>query len=94
MQPTRGLSVLLLGMWLFMQGSLRLLGISFPASGVVLEVLAIAAGVPISVGREGRGGGRFPTGGLSGRPSVFPTEHERAYASTTRKIPHNETRWE
>ncbi len=51
MKLTRSLGMLLLGIWLILWGALPLLGVSFPASGVVLEILAIAAGVLILFGR-------------------------------------------
>jgi hypothetical protein len=37
----------LLAIWLILWGALSLLSISFPAMGVVLELLAIAAGILI-----------------------------------------------
>jgi hypothetical protein len=48
---TRSLGMLLLGIWLILWGILPLLSISFPAGGVILEILAIAAGVLILFGR-------------------------------------------
>jgi hypothetical protein len=45
------LGVLLLGVWLILYGVLPLLKISFPAAGVVLGVLAIAAGVLLLLNR-------------------------------------------
>jgi hypothetical protein len=40
-----------LGVWLILYGVLPLLKISFPAAGVVLGVLAIAAGVLLLLNR-------------------------------------------
>ncbi len=51
MKLTRNLGMLLLGIWLILWGVLPLLSINFPASGIILEILAIAAGVLIIFGR-------------------------------------------
>ncbi len=51
MKLTRNLGMLVLGVWLILWGVLPLLSINFPASAVVLEILAIAAGVLILFGR-------------------------------------------
>jgi hypothetical protein len=45
------LGVLLLSIWLIVTGLLSLLAISFPASGTILALLAIAAGILILMGR-------------------------------------------
>lgn len=45
------LGVLLLSIWLIVTGLLSLLTISFPASGTILALLAIAAGILILLGR-------------------------------------------
>ena len=45
------LGVLLLSIWLIVTGLLSLLVISFPASGTILALLAIAAGILILLGR-------------------------------------------
>ena len=47
MQPIRSLGVILLGVWLILTGLLPLLTIAIPASGIVLSVLALAAGILI-----------------------------------------------
>jgi hypothetical protein len=47
----RNLGITLLAIWLILTGLLPLLNISFPASGVVLALLAIAAGVLLLMGR-------------------------------------------
>ena len=46
-----GLGMLLLGIWLILTGLLPLLNLSFPASGAILALLAIAAGVLIVLRR-------------------------------------------
>ena len=48
---TRSLGVLLLGIWLIVTGLLPLLGINIPASGIILALLAIAAGILILLER-------------------------------------------
>lgn len=50
-RQTRQLGSLLLAIWLIATGVLPLLRISFPASAVILALLAIAAGVLILLGR-------------------------------------------
>jgi len=42
---TKGLGTLLLAIWLIMTGLMQLFSISFPLSGTVMGVLALAAGV-------------------------------------------------
>lgn len=48
---TKNWGMLLLGVYLIVSGAIPLLGLSIPSAGVVLAVLAIAAGVFILVGR-------------------------------------------
>lgn len=48
---TSNLGMLLLGIWLVLTGILPFLSISFVNMGLVLSVLAIAAGVCILIGR-------------------------------------------
>jgi hypothetical protein len=48
---SRNLGVLLLSIWLILYGVLPLLKVSFPPAGVVLGVLAIAAGVLLLLNR-------------------------------------------
>jgi hypothetical protein len=47
----RNLGMLLLGIWLILLGLVPLLGISFPMQGQITNLLAIAAGVLILMGR-------------------------------------------
>ena len=47
MKWVRNLGMLLLGIWLILEGLLPLLKITIPASGTILALLAIAAGVLI-----------------------------------------------
>ncbi len=42
---TQNLGILLLAIWLILSGLIALLGLSFPAQGALLALLAIAAGV-------------------------------------------------
>jgi len=48
---TKNLGMLLLGVWLILSGLLPLLSLTFPGAGMIMAVLAIAAGVLILVGR-------------------------------------------
>ena len=48
---TKNLGMLLLGVWLILGGLLPLLGISFSGVGMIMAILAIAAGVLILIGR-------------------------------------------
>ena len=51
MRLTRNLGMLLLGIWLILYGLIGLLGLSFSGLGVIMAILAIAAGVLILLGR-------------------------------------------
>ena len=51
MNLTKNLGMLLLGIWLTVTGLLQVVSIPIPAIGLVLALLAIAAGVLILVGR-------------------------------------------
>ena len=51
MELTKDLGMLLLAIWLIVTGLLQVVKIRIPASGTILAVLAIAAGVLILVGR-------------------------------------------
>jgi hypothetical protein len=51
MNLTKNLGMLLLGIWLIVTGLLQAVSIPIPAIGIVLALLAIAAGVLILVGR-------------------------------------------
>lgn len=49
--PSKNLGRLLLAVWLILMGLLPLLSITFPASGIVLGVIALVAGVLMLIGR-------------------------------------------
>ena len=51
MRLSKNLGMLLLGIWLILTGLLPLLNLNFPASGLILTILAVAAGVLIVLGR-------------------------------------------
>ena len=51
MRITRNLGLLLLAIWLILYGLIALLGLSFSGLGVIMAILAIAAGVLILLGR-------------------------------------------
>jgi hypothetical protein len=51
MKIRRNLGRVLLGIWLILTGLLPLLNINIPYSGIILAVLAIAAGILILIGR-------------------------------------------
>jgi hypothetical protein len=48
---TRHLGALLLSIWLLAQGAIQLLQVSFPQMGLVMAVLAFAAGALMLIGR-------------------------------------------
>jgi len=48
---TSHLGALLLSIWLLVQGAIQLLQVSFPQMGLVMAVLAVAAGALMLVGR-------------------------------------------
>ena len=48
---TKNLGMLVLGVWLILSGLLPLIGFSFPGAGIIMGILAIAAGVLILTGR-------------------------------------------
>ena len=48
---TKNLGMVLLGIWLIVTGLLPLLNITFPASGTLMAILAVAAGVLILLKR-------------------------------------------
>jgi len=50
-RQSRRVGPLLLAVWLIATGLLSLLPISFPASGIILALLAVAAGVLLLIGR-------------------------------------------
>jgi hypothetical protein len=51
MKVTRSLGMLLLGIWLILSGLIPLLGLSFSGLGMVMAILAVAAGALILLGR-------------------------------------------
>ena len=51
MRPTKNLGMLLLGIWLIASGVIPLLHLSFSGLGIVMALLAIAAGALIIMGR-------------------------------------------
>jgi hypothetical protein len=51
LMKTRGLGMILLSLWLILTGLLPLLSITFSKERIVMEVLAIAAGVFLLAGR-------------------------------------------
>jgi hypothetical protein len=51
MKSPKNLGMLLLAIWLIATGILQLVSISIPGIGIILAVLAIAAGVLILLGR-------------------------------------------
>jgi hypothetical protein len=51
MKLTKNLGMLLLGFWLILTGLIPLLSLSFSGLGILMAILAIAAGVLILLGR-------------------------------------------
>jgi len=51
MHLTHNLGMILLAIWLILYGLIALLGLSFSGLGVIMAILAIAAGVLILLGR-------------------------------------------
>jgi hypothetical protein len=51
MRITRNIGMLLLAVWLILTGLMGLFGLDIANSGVILAVLALAAGIAILVGR-------------------------------------------
>lgn len=51
MKLTKNLGMLLLGIWLILEGLIPLLNLSFSGLGTLMAILAIAAGVFILLGR-------------------------------------------
>jgi hypothetical protein len=49
---TKNLGMLLLGFWLILTGLIPLLSLSFSGLGILMAILAIAAGVLILLGRS------------------------------------------
>ena len=48
---TKNLGMLLLGIWLILSGLIPLLHLSFSALGILMAILAVAAGILIVIGR-------------------------------------------
>ncbi len=51
MSLTKNIGMLLLAVWLILTGAIPLLNLGFSGMGLVMQVLAIAAGVLILIGR-------------------------------------------
>ena len=51
MNPTKNLGMLLLSIWLILNGLIALLSFSFEGLHLIMALLAIAAGALIAVGR-------------------------------------------
>ena len=51
MHLTHNLGMILLAIWLILYGLIALLGLGFSGLGVIMAILAIAAGVLILLGR-------------------------------------------
>jgi hypothetical protein len=51
MRLTRNLGMLLLAIWLILGGVMPLIHLSFSGAGMIMAILAIAAGVLILIGR-------------------------------------------
>ena len=51
MARTRGIGMILLGIWLILEGILTLTGVSFPLQGTVMGALALVAGIVLLLGR-------------------------------------------
>jgi len=51
MKRNKNLGMLLLGIWLLMNGLMQLVSIPIPSIGIIMAVLAIAAGVLILLDR-------------------------------------------
>ncbi|HEX2254942.1 MAG TPA: hypothetical protein VHQ65_16880 [Thermoanaerobaculia bacterium] len=51
MAKSRGIGMVLLGVWLVLEGILTLTGIAFPLQGTVMGALALVAGILLLLGR-------------------------------------------
>lgn len=51
MELTKKLGMLLLGIWLIVTGLLKVVSIPIPSMGIIMAILAIAAGVLILLGK-------------------------------------------
>lgn len=51
MRLTKNLGMLLLAIWLILGGLMPLLNLSFSGAGIIMAILAMAAGVLILIGR-------------------------------------------
>jgi hypothetical protein len=61
MKITKNIGVILLAIWLILRGLISLLGLEFAGLGLIMGILAIAAGVLLLIGR----------GSLSGKWAVI-----------------------
>lgn len=51
MKITKSLGMLLLGIWLILTGLLSIVTIAIPSIGIIMAILAIAAGILILIGK-------------------------------------------
>jgi len=51
MKKTKNMGMLLLGIWLIMNGLMQVVSIPIPSIGIIMAILGIAAGVLILMGR-------------------------------------------
>jgi hypothetical protein len=51
MKLTSSIGMLLLGVWLILEGAMPLLNINFASSGTIMNVLAVVAGALLLVGK-------------------------------------------
>ena len=51
MKTTKSIGMILLGIWLILTGLLQVVAIPIPALGIIMAVLAIAAGVLVLLGK-------------------------------------------
>lgn len=51
MKVTKNLGMILLSIWLILTGVLSLVSISIPGIGIIMAILAIAAGILILMGK-------------------------------------------
>ncbi len=58
MKITKNIGVILLAVWLILRGLISLLSLSFPYLGLIMGILAIAAGIVLVVG-GGKLGGKW-----------------------------------
>ncbi|MBW6464846.1 MAG: hypothetical protein SCJ94_04980 [Bacillota bacterium] len=51
MRVTKSVGMILLSIWLILNGLMQLFGIAIPGGGIIMALLALAAGVLILLGR-------------------------------------------